>query len=127
MAVQQASGKHVFDGSLVKQLREISKNVSEAKFRNLLADLSIELADAKLKIAALKEELAVQTEGIRELKRTPDAKSKPPGMKWACDQFEGDDRLYCAACYDTNGLKSATNRLNTKFRQCPVCKAQIGP
>ncbi len=127
MAVQQASTKHVFDGSLVKQLREISKNVSEAKFRNLLADLSIELADAKLKIAALKEELAVQTEGIRELKRTPDAKSKPPGMKWGCYQFEGDDRLYCTACYDTNGLKSATNRLNTKFQQCPVCKAQIGP
>ncbi len=88
MAVQQASTKHVFDGSLVKQLREISKNVSEAKFRNLLADL---------------------------------------GMKWGCYQFEGDDRLYCTACYDTNGLKSATNRLNTKFQQCPVCKAQIGP
>jgi hypothetical protein len=80
---------------LVKQLREISKNVSEAKFKNLLADLSIELADAKLKIAALKEELAAQAEEIRELKRTPEDKSKPSGMKWGCYKFEGDDRLYC--------------------------------
>jgi hypothetical protein len=69
---------------LVKQLRDISKNVSEAKFRNLLADLSVELADAKLKIAALKEELAAQADEIRELKRTPDAKPKPSGTKWGC-------------------------------------------
>jgi hypothetical protein len=69
---------------LVKQLRDISKNVSEAKFRNLLADLSVELADAKLKIAALKEELAAQADEIRELKRTPDAKPKPSGKKWGC-------------------------------------------
>jgi len=111
---------------LVKRLREISKNVSEAKFRNLLADLSNELADAKLKIAALKEELAAQAEEIRELKRTPDAKSKP-SMKWGCNRFEGDDYLYCTACYDTKGLKSVTTRMNSKFRQCPVCKAQLGP
>ena len=96
---------------LVKRLLEISKNVSEAKFRNLLADLLNELADSKLKIAALKEELAAQAEEIRELKRTPDAKSKP-SMKWGCYKFDGDDRLYCTACYDTKG-----RRVSTTLRQ----------
>ena len=44
--------------SLVGRLREISKNITEAEFKNVLADLSNELADAKLQIASLKEENA---------------------------------------------------------------------
>jgi hypothetical protein len=107
----------------IKRLREISKNVSEAEFRNLLADLSNDLADAKIKIAELKERWADQAEEIRQLKRA----SKPkPSVKWGCYKFEGDDKLYCTACYDSESRKSVTNRLNTKFRQCPVCKAQVG-
>lgn len=112
--------------SLVRRLREISKNISEAEFKNLLADLSNELADAKLQIAALKEQLAAQAEEIRALRRAaPDAKLKP-SVKWGCYQFEGDDGLYCTACYDTKGVKSRTTRMNSRFRTCPVCKARLG-
>ena len=39
--------------SLAKRLTDISKNISNAEFKNLLANLSIELADAKLRIADL--------------------------------------------------------------------------
>lgn len=39
--------------SLTKRLREIGKNIEDAEFKNLLADLSLELADAKLKILEL--------------------------------------------------------------------------
>lgn len=42
--------------SLASRLREISKNIEDAEFKNLLADLSLELADAKLKIADLVSE-----------------------------------------------------------------------
>ena len=111
---------------LVKRLREISKKVSEAEFKNLLADLSNELADAKLKIASLKEQLVTQAEEISELKRTASNASPKPSVQWDCYKFEGEDGLYCTGCYDSKGLKSRTNRLNTKFRLCPVCKAQIG-
>jgi hypothetical protein len=111
---------------LVKRLREISKKVSEAEFRNVLGDLSNELADAKLKIATLKEQLATQVEEIRELKRAASQAKQKPSVKWGCYKFEGDENLYCTACYDSKGVKSLTNRLNTKLRQCPVCKAQIG-
>lgn len=48
--------------TLATRLREISKNVGDAEFKNLLADLSLELADAKLKIADLLNENA----GLRE-------------------------------------------------------------
>jgi hypothetical protein len=48
--------------ALVTRLREVSKNISEVEFKNLLADLSGELADAKLQIAELKERLAIQAQ-----------------------------------------------------------------
>ena len=51
--------------SLVSRLREISKNLSEAEFKNLLADLSSELADAKIHIAELKTQLAALAEENR--------------------------------------------------------------
>lgn len=41
--------------TLVKRLRVISKNISDAEFSNLLADLSLELAGVKLESASLKE------------------------------------------------------------------------
>lgn len=39
--------------TLATRLREISKNIGDAEFKNILADLSLELADAKMKIADL--------------------------------------------------------------------------
>jgi hypothetical protein len=44
--------------SLTKRLREISENIKEAEFRNIVADLSIELAEAKMKVADLISENA---------------------------------------------------------------------
>ncbi|MCH8493941.1 MAG: hypothetical protein LAT53_11975 [Idiomarina sp.] len=59
--------------SLASRLREIGKNVEDAEFKNLLADLTIELAEAKLKIAdlvsdnaALKEKLDAVTSAAGE-------------------------------------------------------------
>ena len=48
--------------TLVSRLREIGKNIEDAEFRNLLADLNIELADAKLKIA----DLISENTGLKE-------------------------------------------------------------
>ena len=112
--------------TLVNRLRTISKNVAEAEFKNVLADLLRELADAKVQIAGLKEKLAAQSDEIRSLKAArPEAKEKPRGVKWGCYQFEGDEGLYCTACYDSRGAKSLTMRVNSRYRQCPVCKATL--
>jgi hypothetical protein len=37
--------------SLAKRLRDISENIKVAEFKNVLADLSLELANVKLKLA----------------------------------------------------------------------------
>jgi len=113
--------------ALAKRLREISKNIEDAEFKNLLADLSNELADLKLEAAALKERVAALQEENALLKQTSrPSDEKPIGRKWGCYQFEGDDGLYCPACWDSKRKKSSTNRVNSHFRHCPVCNAPIG-
>lgn len=113
--------------TIVGRLREVSKNIAEVEFKNLLADLSGELADAKLQIADLKERVALQAQEIQALKRgDPTSKQKPSGKKWGCYQFEGEEGLFCTGCYDARGVKSQTNRLDPRHRSCPVCRATIG-
>lgn len=112
--------------SLVGRLREISKNITEAEFKNVLADLSNELADAKLQIASLKEENANLRQENNELKLVSAPAEKKPQLKWGCYQFEDNTGLYCTACYDTKRKKITVTRLNSKSHQCPVCKALLG-
>jgi len=113
--------------TLAKRLREISKNIEDAEFKNVLADLSSELADLKLEAATLKEQIAVLQEENALLKKTtqpPD--EKPVGRKWGCYQFQGDDGLYCPACWDSKRKKSSTTRVDARFRLCSVCQAPLG-
>jgi len=49
-----------------------------------------------------------------------------PRFKWGCYVFEGDEILYCPACFENRNKKIPTSRLNSKFRQCPSCKARLG-
>lgn len=53
--------------AITTRLREISKNIENAEFKNLLADLSMELADTKLKLADLIQENLVLKEKINTL------------------------------------------------------------
>jgi len=48
-----------------------------------------------------------------------------PKMKWGAYVFEGDEKLYCPVCYEKDGLKIPTSRINSSFRQCPNCKAKL--
>ena len=113
--------------SVVARLHEISKNISEAEFKNLLADLANDLADAKVRIAELNGKIALQAQEIQSLKAAdPSARQRPTGTQWGCYKFEGEEGLFCTACYDSKGKRSITNRINSRSRSCPVCKATIG-
>lgn len=57
--------------SLTKRLREISENIKEAELRNVVADLSIELAEAKLKVADLISENADLRKQLSEIEAAP--------------------------------------------------------
>ena len=53
--------------SLLTRLKKVSENIKDAEFKNLLADLSLELAEAKMRMANLLEENANLHSKIREL------------------------------------------------------------
>ncbi len=54
--------------SLASRLRKISENIKDAEFKNLLADLGLELAEAKMNLAALLEENADLKTELKALK-----------------------------------------------------------
>ena len=56
--------------TLALRLREISENIKEAEFKSVLADLTLELADVKMKLAGVLEENASLKERIHELEGT---------------------------------------------------------
>jgi hypothetical protein len=112
--------------TIAQRLREIAKNVAQAEFTNLLADLAIELANAKLQVGALKEILADKEEEIRVLRAKQGEGERPTGTKWGCYQFEGDEALYCTACWDVRRTKVRAARTPGGLRHCPVCKAVMG-
>jgi hypothetical protein len=109
--------------TLLKRLKVISENIKEAEFKNLLADLSMEIADAKLAEADLKEQIVTLREENSALK-THKAPTEKPEIRFGCYYFDGDNsRLYCSACFDSKGAKSLTSKGPVGYRICGVCKA----
>ncbi len=53
--------------NLATRLRTIGKNIENAEFKNLLADLSMELADLKVRVADVIEENAALKNRVTEL------------------------------------------------------------
>lgn len=57
---------------------------------------------------------------IQEIKE----ESKPT-IKWGMYKFESEVGLYCPSCYTKSGLKMLCSRVNTKYYQCPNCRAKL--
>ena len=95
--------------TIAKRLKEINDHIKDAEFKNLLADLSVELADVKLKLAEVIEENLTLKGKIRELQNTegePCPKCRKSG--WQLESSEPDpvfgelggiQRVYkCSVC-----------------------------
>jgi regulator of replication initiation timing len=60
--------------SLASRLKKISENIKDAEFKNLLADLGLELAEVKMKLALLIEEntnLKVELNALKNAEGDP--------------------------------------------------------
>ena len=114
----------------IKTITEITSTIKNTEIRQELNSNIAELQQTL--IAAQQQTLELQQKYERllreheQLKEAKAPKPKPKGVKWGCYEFEGDNQLYCTACYDTKGQKSVTTRVNSRFRMCPVCQAVIG-
>lgn len=123
-AIQQAI-------DIVGKLRALSKKIEDADFKMFLADLSGELADAKLEVANLKVELAKMVDEKMELsRRLAERATEVPVLKDGAYAFEGQEGLFCTACFDANGKKIRVTAVSSHFRfagkwKCPSCSAYM--
>ena len=108
-----------------KRLNEISKNIRNAEFKNLLADLSMELADTKLRLSKLIEENSELKEELSKLKQSKSGADElifKDGLYYK----NGGDGPFCPGCYDDKRKKIRIHKQFGSFRQfgqykCPIC------
>lgn len=106
----------------VKSIYEASKTSANAELKQMIADLSMQLVDASLRMAELKHKV------IRLQQENADLKAKSemptPKMLWGCYKFQGMEGLYCPKCFENSGKMHRTARAeNGRFYRCSVCGA----
>jgi hypothetical protein len=114
----------------MKSLADIASTVKNTEVRQELnskiADLQGMLISARQAMLDLQDKYELVLRENKQLKEATAPKQKPSGRKWGCYEFEGEDGLFCTACYDLNGRKCQTSRIDSSFRMCPVCKSVVG-
>ena len=80
---------------IINRLREINKNISNAEFANALADLGMELAEIKIKTAAL----ILENEELRKKLKEKDS----PSLTFTGFAYFSHDGAgpFCPKCYDS--------------------------
>lgn len=112
---------------ITKKLRELNERVKDAEMKMLLADLQGEIADAKLEVVGLKEQIAVLSTKNAELVSLLEARSSEKPQPMNGGYKFADEGPFCVACFETQGKKillpKATG-IHMHFGQwyCPVCK-----
>lgn len=113
----------------IKTLSDIAKAISDTKLRHefsaQIADLQGVLIDARQQMLEIQDRYEALLRENKQLKEAAAPRDRPT-LFYGCYKFEGDDRLYCPGCYDSKGKKYVTSRLNSRFRQCTVCRVEIG-
>lgn len=118
---------------MIDSVRNILSDLASGKIKDeritLLAD---QLRDTERKLVDATGEISLLQSKIVELEtivENLEAKSKNREvihkMKWGCIILEGDENLYCPACFIDRGKKVPTSRKSTRERFCASCKTAI--
>jgi len=119
--------------SLFSRLKDISKNINEAEFKNLLADISNSLADAKLEAVNIKEELVKEKARNQLLElEIKKLKSSENSMLLVGDIYVKDgEGQYCTTCWDSNEKAIRIQEEIPDFQIitghkyiCPICSSK---
>jgi len=112
----------------IKSLTEIASMITDVKIRQELngkiADLQGALISTRQQILDMQEQYE---EILRENKLLKEASAPrgTPKLLYGCYKFEGEEGLFCPACYDSKGKKFRASRMNANFYQCTVCRAVL--
>ena len=111
---------------LTKQLINISDIVKNSEAKLIIADLQIQLAEVKMKLAELIEENTNLKNSLSEAITT----KKDVILKKNLYYTKDDDGPFCTACYDSQNKLVRVTPLSKEFHviaklKCPVCKAHF--
>jgi hypothetical protein len=111
--------------TIAKRLNEISNNIKDAEFKNLLADLSLELAGPKLRLSEIVIENSELKEELSKLKHSKELGEELEFRDGLYYTKEGDGP-FCPGCYDSAGKKIRITEQTAQFRvlgryKCPTC------
>ena len=105
--------------TIAKAMRELSDKFDKAIFKDKIADMYLELAEAKTEAARLMVEL-------RELKAEEEEHKNNP-LRWVGAVYRGNDNHpFCPACYDDRRkrIHLKTIYIDESFI-CPVCETEF--
>ena len=88
-------------------------------------DLRVKLGEADAKLSALQSRNSDLELQVKKLEVEASNKQESHKLKWGCFVFEGDETLYCPACWVDRGKKMPTSRASSRARFCPGCKTAI--
>ena len=117
--------------SLAVRLREISKNIEDAEFKNLLADLSLELATLKIEMADIQIKSLEKNNEIESLKEKLKNKEKNVGFLGARyyvnKSGEPTGSPFCPVCWAKSHDLYPLIRWNQSqtTNKCGVCENTI--
>ncbi|EGQ8102542.1 TPA: hypothetical protein ACN33E_002860 [Vibrio parahaemolyticus] len=116
---------------LAKRLREISKNIEDAEFKNLLADLNLELADTKLALADVMEQNFQLKAEVNELKNSQGSNLNKLVFKGFAYYTQDEDGPFCSACYEVRNQQIRLSKVTGAFttfghHKCPSCNEYYG-
>jgi hypothetical protein len=106
----------------LKTVTEIPGAISNDKVRSELKGRMAELMDTVLNVRQqmldLQQKYMEVLDENRRLKEAVAPKEKYT-VKFGCYQFEGDDGMYCTACYDSKNKKIRASRvMGTGYAMC---------
>ena len=116
---------------VLKELKGVSDKVRDAKYENLIADLTLALADLKRELAALKSDNHGLMIELRKLKEKPvlvDSFERREGVLFPKEVIAGQNAgPYCSRCLEVDGRLVSVTRLFGPLRrlgihQCPQCE-----
>lgn len=119
----------IFDPILQSQalVKQLSSTISDdkAKTHTLLNSLAHHLDHIKANTSSMQQQIMQLSKSQSATRKHASMVIAKPEIKSGCYVFSGDKGFFCPRCYDVDGNKVATTRLNSKLRICPACRASI--
>jgi len=111
--------------ALLLQLSVAISSNNESEIKTVLNVLTNNLEQIKTNTSILQQQIAQLSKNqTTAMKQAPIIIAKPE-IQSGCYIFSGEKGFFCPRCYDNNGNKVATTRLNSKQRICPACRASL--